>query len=319
MSNQIYRMYARRGHYGTRTPTHKELYSAMINTSFATWINAETGHVEMRNQRCVYNKVDVINIKYLKVELDHEREEFVRMFIELEDGLGLLEVVDDPDDDVEGNGNTIAEAGVICMIVGALSTHPHLHFWSNGVGQLINTKDPKSSWRLAKTSSEVTEWINASPTAGTASFLATSKEAVVNVIAWNMNQGLPMHYKDNEYVKRVAEKSKTHRIANQARKNLKEIHPEWPDDVLTCLLVATVYHTADHYYPDLFFSYATQSKYLKMDFSYFRTGIYSPNKYILRNLKCCQNLDDPVCKAIYDAAENIDIDFAKEIQIGIMS
>ena len=76
----------------------------------------------------------------------------MRMFIELEDGLGLREVVDD---DIEGNGNTIAEAGVICMIVGALSTHPHLHFWSNGVGQLIKTKDPKAAWALAKTSSEV--------------------------------------------------------------------------------------------------------------------------------------------------------------------
>ena len=133
-----------------------------------------------------------------------------------------------------------------------------------------------------------------------------------------MNQGLPMHYKDNEYVKMVAEKSNTHRIANQARKNLKAIHPEWPDDVLTCLLVATVYHTADHYYADLFISYATQSKYLKMDFSFFRTGIYSPNKYYLRNLKCCENLNDPVCKAIYDAAKDIDRNFANQIQIGIM-
>ena len=128
-----------------------------------------------------------------------------------------------------------------------------------------------------------------------------------------------MHHKDNEYMKIVGEKSLTHRIAWQARKNLKEIHPEWPDDVITCLIVATVYHTADHYYSEIFCSYATQSKYLKMNFSYFRTGIFSPNSYITRDLKCCQHLDDPVCKAIYDAAKDVDERFANEIQIGIMS
>ena len=310
-------MYARKGHFATRTATPKELYSFVINTSFSTWIHAKTGHVEMKNQRCVYNTMDVINVKYLRVELDHEREEFVRMFIELEDGLGMREVIDD---DVEGgNNNSCAEATVICMVLGTLVTHPHLHFWSNGVGQLIKTKDPKSAWKLAKTSSEVTEYINASPTGGTASFMGTSKEALVNVIAWNMNQGLPLHYKDNEYIKKIGEKSMTHIIAKQARENLKALHPEWPNDVINCLLVATVYHTADHYYPEQWISYATQSKYLKMDFSFFRTGIYSPNRYISRKLKCCQNLDDPVCKAIYDAAKNVDKGFADEIQIGIMS
>ena len=61
------------------------------------------------------------------------------------------------------------------------------------------------------------------------------------------------------------------------------------------------------------------SQNILIDFSFFRTGIYSPNKYITRQLKCCQHLDDPVCKAIYDAAKDIDINFANEIQIGIMS
>ena len=170
-------MYARIGHYGSRSPTPHEFYLAVINTSMATWIDAKSGHFEMKNQRVVYNRKDVINIKYLKVELDHEKEVFVRMFIELEDGLGLQEVVDD---DVE-HGNTCSEAAAIFMIVGALSTHPHLHFWSNGVGQLIKTKDPKSAWPLAKTSSEITEYINSGPTSGTASFIGTSSETLGKV------------------------------------------------------------------------------------------------------------------------------------------
>ena len=168
-------MFARVGRYGSRSPTPSELYSAVINTSMSTWINPTSGNVEMKNMRMVYNNKDVIDIKYLKIELDHERELFTRMFIELEDGLGLQEVVDVAD--IE-NGNTCGEAAVIFMIVGALCTHPHLHFWSNGVGQLIRTKDPKSAWPLAKTSSELTEWINSSPTSGTASFLGASTETL---------------------------------------------------------------------------------------------------------------------------------------------
>ena len=134
-----------------------------------------------------------------------------------------------------------------------------------------------------------------------------------------MNQGLPMHHKDNEYMKIVGKKSLTHKIAIQAKENLRKIHPDWPDDVIMCLVVATVYHTADHYYSEIFCSYATKSKYLKLDFSFFRTGIFSPNKYITRDVKVCQHLNDPVCKAIFDAAKDIDLDFANEIQIGIMS
>ena len=169
-------MYARVGHYGSRSPTPSEFYLAVINTSIATWINSKSGHIEMKNQKVVYNKTSNINIKYLRIELDHEKEVFVKMFIELEDGLGLREVVDD---DVENNEGTCSEAVVISTIVGALTTHPHLHFWSNGVGQLINTEDPKSAWPLAKTSSEITEWINSSPTtSGTASFLGTPPETL---------------------------------------------------------------------------------------------------------------------------------------------
>ena len=69
------------------------------------------------------------------------------MFLELEDGLGLREVVDD---DVENNENTCSEAVVISIIVGALTTHPHFHFWSNGVGQFINTKVSVASGKNIK-------------------------------------------------------------------------------------------------------------------------------------------------------------------------
>ena len=73
-------MYARVGHYGSRSPTPSEFYLAVINTSIATWINPKSGHIEMENQKVVYNKTSNISIKYLRIELDHEKEVFVKCF-----------------------------------------------------------------------------------------------------------------------------------------------------------------------------------------------------------------------------------------------
>ena len=36
--------------------------------------------------------------------------------------------------------------------------HIHVHYWANGVAQLIDAKE--SSWSLAKESNDVTQWMN---------------------------------------------------------------------------------------------------------------------------------------------------------------
>ena len=71
----------------------------------------ETGHIEFRNQRMCYNTKDVIEVKYCTIELDHDKQEFVRMMIEMEDGLGLREVKDD-------NPDTVEEPSAVMKIMG---------------------------------------------------------------------------------------------------------------------------------------------------------------------------------------------------------
>ena len=55
------------------------------------------------------------------------------MFIEMEDGKGLREVVDE-------NPETCEEAAVLAMFIFSAHSHTHVHYWANGVGQLINAE-----------------------------------------------------------------------------------------------------------------------------------------------------------------------------------
>ena len=118
---------------------------------------------------------------------------------------------------------------------------------------------------------------------------------------------------------KVAKNSISHQIRISARDKIKELRPEWPNDVITTLLVATVLHTADHYFADHTTSFGSQSKTLRFDYSFLRLGIYGLNNYFTRRVKICQHLDDPICKAIYDSAIEFDTVFANEIHIAVAS
>jgi len=61
------------------------------------------------------------------------------MNIGLGDGKGIFEVVDETPEQCE-------EAAVLALFIASIYTHPHVHFWSNGVAQLI---DGKSNWKVA--------------------------------------------------------------------------------------------------------------------------------------------------------------------------
>ena len=118
---------------------------------------------------------------------------------------------------------------------------------------------------------------------------------------------------------KVAKNSISHQIRISARDKIKELRPEWPNDVITTLLVATVLHTADHYFADHTTSFGSQSKTLRFDYSFLRLGIYGLNNYFTRCVKICQHLDDPICKAIYESAMEFDPVFANEIHIAVAS
>ena len=101
----------------------------------------------------------------------------------------------------------------------------------------------------------------------------------------NMKQGFPKHF-HGKFMKKAAQNSMAQQIQKICRWKIQQLHPEWPKQVISSLIAATVFHSADHYYIDKYLSFASKSKYLKMDFAFHRASLISPNKYYTRKLKC---------------------------------
>ena len=114
-------------------------------------------------------------------------------------------------------------------------------------------------------------------------------------------------------MQQAARNSKAHNIQRICRSEIKKLHPEWPQSLISSLMSATVFHSSDHYYIDKYLSFSSQSKILKMDLSFHRASVIGPNKYYSRSIKCCERLDDPVCNIIYNAALKFDSEFANEV------
>ena len=49
-----------------------EFYKAMINSSMICWMDVYSGHLEFRELRMPYRQVEIIDVKYCRIELDHE-------------------------------------------------------------------------------------------------------------------------------------------------------------------------------------------------------------------------------------------------------
>lgn len=281
---RIFKLYARVGRMRHMKTTPHEFYMGMVNTSMVCYLNAETGHLEFRNLRLTYNETDVRDYKLIVIELDHKKLEFVRMII---DG---AEVTDSE------------EAAVVASMIFAIYTHPQVHWWANGATQL------EGSWKLAKESSDITQWMNEAATYKSWWFIGNSAAMMANIINNNANQGLPLHSSETE--KHVSENSSAHKIVRDCRKALKEMHPEWNFQIIDAIMASTVLHSSDHYYTDLYMSFASQSKVLRYDFSLIRIALFGPNTYYTRKLLCRQRQDDPVAKKIYEIAKQHDADFA---------
>ena len=102
------------------------------------------------------------------------------MYIEMDDDQGLREVVDK-------NPETIEEATVLALFIASMYTHPHVHFWANGVAQLIDANE--SSWPLAKESNNVTQWMNHAAVFASWFFLGNTAKDMANILHHNVKQG----------------------------------------------------------------------------------------------------------------------------------
>ena len=105
------------------------------------------------------------------------------MFIDLGDGKGIVEVVDETPE-------TCEEASVLALIIASIYTHPHVHFWANGVAQLIDADGP-SNWKLAKESNDVTQWMNHAAIFASWFFFGNTMEDMANILHHNIKEGFP--------------------------------------------------------------------------------------------------------------------------------
>ena len=136
-------------------------------------------------------------------------------------------------------------------------------------------------------------------------------------------------------MRKAAKFSKSHKMHMEAMAKIQRLYPgkkyschyimthklttniffflEWPRGVLQSVAAATIFHSADHYYIDKYLMYATQSKYLHYDFSFARAGVIALNVYHTRHIRCCERLDDPICKIVYETAMKHDPEFAQVV------
>ena len=146
---------------------------------------------------------------------------------------------------------------------------------------------------------------------------------MANIFNHNLNQGFPMHFRPKvgpgPYMAKAAANSKLHKMNKEVKSKLKKLHQEWPEDVINSVLAASLLHSGEHFYLDKHISYVTYSKYLKQDISFVRSSLIGLNKYYTRTLKCCQRLDDPVCKVLYETTAKYDPEFSLEISFAVSS
>ena len=126
---RIYKIYAGIGRYAHRITTREDVYAGLVNSSMICFMNLETGHLEITNIRLCYNTTDVINVDKCLIELNHDTHKFERMFIEMEDGLGLREVVDETNETVEEAATLIKVHGPCpAYIPITASTYVHANY-----------------------------------------------------------------------------------------------------------------------------------------------------------------------------------------------
>ena len=352
---RIFKAYGHVGRFASRKTTREQFYNAMVNTSMICWMKYKTGHLVFENLRLPFQDTSVIDVKYIKIELDHVNKKFLRLTIVMKDDSLDEHIVGDEDK----TGDNIEEAVVIANAVVSLYAHIHVHWWANGTAQLIKnkTKNPADEWSLANKSNNVTQWMNNAATYGSYGGIGVGSPAVMaDILSHNGSQGLPIHHcpksaptpapaptpkkgskkaKKNSdsppgaapssptaeqknrhhFMNLAAGNSKAHKMVMEARAMLKKKRPNWTTEVTNSFLASTLMHSADHYYGDKYMSFSFWSDILRHDISFLRLAFFGPNTYYSRWLKCKENPQDDLAMELYEIARSHDKEFAEELFI----
>ena len=322
--NVLFRIFLAYSHVGRFAPSNKtsrsDMYLALVNTSMICWMDFKTGNLRYENLRLPFKDTSVINVKYITIDLDHEKKEFIGMKLLMDDGLGEHNVAD------ANSGADIEQAVVISNAVVSLYAHIHVHWWANGTAQLIKPTRKCDAWSLAKESNAVTQWMNNAASYGSYGGIGVGSAAVMaDILSHNGSQGLPFHHCpviggqtpkcDDKFMHMAAKNSVAHQIVNDARTVLAQLRPNWTADVTNSFLASTIMHSADHYYVDIYTSFAFKSEIMRHDISFLRLAFFGPNTYFSRSVKCKENPQDDLCMAMYEVAKKHDTKFAEKLFI----
>ena len=132
-----------------------------------------------------------------------------------------------------------------------------LHNWlTMMVNQIIE--------KLSKESIDVTQWMNHAAIFASWFIFGNTTEDMANILHHNVKQGFPRHF-HGKYMTLASCSSKVHQIQRICRSEIKELHPKWSQNMISSLMSATVFHSADNYLIDKYVSFSLKSRILKMD------------------------------------------------------
>lgn len=265
------------------------LYKMLINTSCACFMDPTSENI-------VFFDTQILGLHYhfhkITLELDHEKETCLRAtIVKDEDGRELL--IED-----------CREIGTLVLLISASKTHPHIHWFANGIVELT----PK--WPLAHQSSQMVQALNCGAVFESPTMFDSTPENAAEVGTNNMvGEGLPHHGKIPSYIHK---KSLFHQMIQKARCALAgDASLELSPYEIETILAATIMHSADHYYTDKFIGNDCRSSLLGKDYTLLRATMVAPNSYHTHNFLCRQHLDDRICELLYVAAKEVDAAFAE--------
>jgi len=285
-----------------RNHTPEKLYKGLINCSTSCYIQKDSGNLVMYDTILPRGRKGLQKYHKITLELDHCKKQCLRAIIQrTEDPVeGEIFLVDEP-----------IEVGSIAYLLLSIKSHPLVHWFANGIADLspkYQSNTSRFTWDLANRSCEITQALNVAAVFSAPPLMFVTEKNLSEMICHNVvAEGLPHHAAS--IPKAVREQSLTHQMMSLARKALNRqigIPPAHTESILA----ATIMHSADHYYCDLYFGHDCRSTFLGADFTSFRTTLIAPNQYRTRKLLCKQHLDDSICKVLYESCHSVDPAFA---------
>ena len=322
MFSSMWRCLQHRFKFGAWKPNKAnahQTYLALVNTSLATYYNSDEGAF-------IYYDVIILadrnkgqrKFSTAKIFCNHEDGVVERMELTVEadrvfgveSDFILLNAIDDTISMSKFHNASSGAREQIAMLVvqiGALMTHPQVHWWANGVCEV-------KQWGLHKKSGVWVQFLNYLAAFQSLFFYHAPFVNDTDLLARNLVGGMPVHSK---MPKEMLQWSKMHKMTMEARELLKAhfstISPPITDGELNCLMCATIYHAADHHYLDKHSARNGLCDILQTDFRTMRICIVAGYRWIGTKFLCKQYLDDPVCKILYDVALKHDPEFANGI------